>query len=315
MKNIYLLGLFAVVFTSACVIPGLPGGGGEKILTSDILTIENVNVIPKTSVSAGEQFTISFEVKSQVPADQPINVNNVKVQLFDYGLCKPMLDPSEWTNDGGIYSHTFGVFVPQQTEFVEWNFEAPTNEQIARLSTNCPIRFKISYDFNATTTIDADVISATRLNELQRSGQTPTFTPTQTVGSGPLKIMFSYGTSLPVRTTNKTSFNSTLPLLIQVEDQGTGLYPQIPPNSLTVNFNKDFEIYSCDRFNIGDGVIKNSDTIQMIKKKSVQLRCLFLTPDESVVPIEKTYVFTGNLFYSYDVTKDLTIDIKPTLTG
>ena len=193
--------VFGLVLVSGC-IQGLPNifrgqtGTQTTEFPPDIITVSSKNVIPNP-VNAQDTFTVSFEIKN---IDDINDVENVDVQLFDWGLCEPDLDPNIWALSQGIYTQTFTSLAPNQTEFVEWQFSAPSNDQIANLPAKCPVRFKITYDSVANTQTDLLVISSDRLSQLQRAGETPSFTPSQVIGRGPIKIDFSFGATLPIRT-------------------------------------------------------------------------------------------------------------------
>lgn len=210
----FVLGLFLILLVSGCaglpdIFSGLIPGAGDKVnkteLSPDLIVIQNINVIPAPPISAGDQFSVSFDIKNQ---DE---IKDVKIDysLFDMGLCS-------YTTSQSSTTATIKLF-PLQTEFVEWTFNSPSNDEIAYLPNKCPIRFKVNYTFDATSQIDVDIISAARLTQLQRAGTPPSFVPSLSVGIGPVKIYLSFGASLPARD------NSSLPIFIIVEDKGTGL--------------------------------------------------------------------------------------------
>jgi hypothetical protein len=310
-----ILCLFVVVLASACVeIPGF-GQGNVKTteLPPDIMVVQNTNTIPTPPVNTGDQLTVSFEIKNQ---DDTNEISSANIQLFDYGLCSPqesLFTPEGWDQITGTYSYSFNSFAPGQTEFIEWTFKAPTNDQTGSLGTTCPIRFKTSYNFSAVSQINVEVITSDRLKDLQRSGETPTFTPDQTIGRGPIKISFDFGAALPIRA------SSILPVFITVEDKGEGLLGDIPSRKLMFSVPDTFNVSSCDKFEQVSLVNKtrtytNKQSIPMIKKKSPQLRCSFTVPNDAQVVVEKTYYLSANMSYTYSLTNEVDVEIKPTLT-
>ena len=284
-------------------------GVNKTELSPDLIVIQNLNVIPTPPISAGDEFSVSFQMKNQ---DEINELKDVGYILFDYGLCKP---PSSGTE--GIIQH----FSPLATEFKEWVFTAPSNDQIAYLPNKCPIRFKINYTFNSASQIDVNVISKDRLAQLQRAGNPPSFTPSLSVGSGPVKIYLTFGTSLPVRN------ESSLPIFITVEDKGVGLLREIPgasEKSLILKVHKNFKFNStdgsCDKFeDRGDDpldsnykIYRNKDAIQIIRKKSPQIKCTFKAPSSGDINnLEKTYFITARLQYDYEIAGETIINIKP----
>lgn len=326
MKKEYLIAmLILILFASGCVegrVPdifkGLIGEQGleTKELPPDIIIVQNQNVIPKPPIPANSEFTISFEVKNQAEAQ---DVDNVGVELYDWGICTPP-DADERTK-------LITTLVPQQVEYLEWKFTAPTNDLIAHMESKCPIRYMVNYTFNTSSQVDVQVISSNRLSQLQRAGQTPTFSPTQSVGIGPLKIYFDFGVALPVRT-NETYVESILPIYITIEDKGTGLLHlekgYIKAGSITLKIPKEFiekgdpcsgkfkktNGPELDKYNYYTNKEKE---IPMVKRKSPQIRCAFFTPDNTTVPIEKTYFISTSMNYVYDLVEETEVAIKPVL--
>jgi hypothetical protein len=295
----FVLGLFLILLVSGCagmpdIFNGLfPGSGGTTVkeLPPDILTIQNINVIPSSSIRPSDQFSVSFEVKNQ---EENLMISNVNYALFDTGLCK-------WKEGNVPNASKWDYFVPQETKLIDWTFEAPSADEIAYLSTKCPIRFKINYTYNATSQIDVDVISKERLWEIQRSGNATTFTPTLNVGRGPIKIYFDFGVSLPVRN------ESILPIYITVEDKGTGIYGNVEINSSYIKFPSEFTDISCDHFSCVNSTCDKNEKIPMIKRKSPQIRCSVKTPN---VPIERTFFITAGINYAYDVEGEVNVEVK-----
>jgi len=305
MKS-FVLALFLILLVSGCAgMPDIFSGlipGGNKVnkteLSPDLIIIQNLNVIPNPPIYAGDTFTVSFEVKNQ---DDLNEVNNVGYTLFDSGLCN-------WqTGDSVSGSVSGGKLSPLQTELYQWTFLAPDNNLIAHLSATCPIRFKVTYAYQSNSSADVDIISIDRLNQLQRTGTAPSFTPSNVVGRGPVKIYFTFGSEMPVRSGNKLS------VFINVVDKGTGLYGDILPNSLSIAFPSDLITgLNCgDKFSCSGQACTNTQDIPIIKKSSPQLRCIATASD---ITDEKTEYITASLNYNYDVEGETSVDVKPTLT-
>ena len=314
----FVLGLILILLVSGCA--GLPDFGifpnGNKVnkteLGPDLVVIESVNTIPNPPINAGDQFSISFEIKNQD------DINDVKVgySLFDTGLCS-YLNSSQSRS-----SKTDTSLAPLQMEFYEWTFNSPSNSEIAFLPNKCPIRWKINYTFNATSQIDINVISQERLSQLQRSGNPPTFTPNIVIGRGPVKVDMTFGASLPARN------SSSLPIFLTIQDKGTGLLKEIPASTdeslyLKVPDSFGFVSESCDKFedtgsSVTEGDItykfyRNKVPISIIKKSSPQIRCLFTAPNSAAInDIEKTFFITSSLKYSYEITGETSVNVKPT---
>jgi len=310
--KVLILALILIVIISGCTgmpdfLQGIFGRPEVKELPPDVIVVENIKTLPKPPLNAGDRFTITFEL---VNKDEMKDMS-VDVELFDYGLCNATgLLLTEWTDIGGVYNKTYDLS-PLETDFIEWSFLAPGNEKIAYLTAKCPIRFKVSYNYNSTSQVVVGVINQEERMRRLRAGQTITFVPNQTIGRGPIKIYFDFGASLPV--VNKT----VLPVFITVEDKGTGLLGKIEKEYLSLKVHENFtnpttcerfrdDPYSDDDYNI----YNNTNDIEMIKRKSPLIRCSFEAPD---VNIEQTYFFYSTIKYSYDLSYEVDVKVKPLL--
>jgi len=303
MKKIILL--ISILFISGCVgmpdIFNLTGTQKTKVKEQplDVITVQNINTLPKPPINTGDQFSISFEVTN---LEEEREVEDVSYELLDTGLCELF-----GGDDKEKSFTTDSPFVPKQNEFVEWTFKAPTAEDLVHINSKCPVRFKVSYSFDAVSEIEVDVISADKYNQLQQSGEFKTFVPTLSLGRGPLRIMLEFGASQPIKA------NVILPIYVTVEDKGTGLYATIPKNALTLTVPTGFSwggASSCgERFECPtEKLCYNKEEIMMIERKSPTFRCSLTTP--SSVAIEKVYNIEAALNYTYDITNQVDVDIK-----
>jgi len=305
MKKL-ILTLTLILLISGCVgmpdISGLFGPKKTEVKESlpDVIVVQNINILPLPPINTGDQFSVSFELSNQ----EEIKEVDVDYELLDDGLCKTTPEKP---------SGSFPDFVPGQVEFVEWTFDTPSSADIGYLSIKCPIRFKVDYDFGAVSEIEANVITKDRYDQLQQSGEFTTFTPTLTVGRGPIKIYMEFGATLPIKN------DSTLPVYITVEDKGTGLLTEIPDSGdkrLTIKVPEGFVLTSdsCgDRFtcDVAARTCRNIQNITMIKRKSPTFRCSFITSSDDVVVLERTYFISASLNYTYNVIKEVDVEVKP----
>lgn len=308
MKKIFLT-LFLVLLASGCTgIEDLWGGGQPvtKELPPDVMVIEDISVIPKQTVKPGDQFSVYYEVKNQ---DDKEVVPNVKYLLYDTGLCNLAGWSGSTNSPTTIPSTILGTFSPTESKLIEWTFSSPTKDRTAGLSVKCPIRFKITYNYNAVSQIDVVVINQARLSEQQRSGKTVTYTPSLNVGRGPVKIYFDFGSSLPVKEGTK------LPVYVKVKDIGTGYYESIPVGKLTINSSSTgttFQSLSCisDYFTCSGVSCTNTvKDIPLIKKETFDMLCEATTP--ATVDMEKTLYLSASINYDYDVYGQTSVDVVP----
>jgi hypothetical protein len=313
MKKLFLT-LILILLVSGCTglpfdIPFLSSSSTQvKELPPDVISINNVTVLPSTSVRANDEFSIYFELFNQ----EEFNYTKVSYNLYDTGLC---------ISKGGypdISPDTVGPrspleLAPQEIRQVEWTFQAPDADKIAHLKVTCPIRFRFDFSYNAKSQIDVLVIDSVHFTELQKAGEATTFSPTINVGRGPIKTYFDFGTSLPVKS------GSELPVYIKVEDKGTGMLEKIGADNLTVTFPIDFTVpggpdKACPYFNCTSysGICTNYVDIPMISKKSLEIRCSGIKAAslDSGVP-EKTYFISSNLNYNYYVAGEVDVEVNP----
>ena len=314
-----LLAVFSVVFIAGCVggpFESLFGQPGEvREAAPDIIVVQNENVIPQPPITAGEEFTVSFEVKN---VDDINSVSGVNLQLYDWGLCgkESLTDP--WTASGAYYTQSLGRMGPGQSKPIDITLKAPSAAQLGNLPGRCPVRYKVNYDFNASTSTSAEVISDTRLRQLQTAGQTPSYTPITDIGIGPIKIYMSPVSSMPAKT------ESTVYVSIQVQNKGTGTYLNIAQNKLILKVpsewtmlddkcGKEFDTYT-GKTETGYNFYSNSQShgIDLIgaEKKTFEIRCGFKMPDKTKVPETKTYYLFATLDYNYDLIREMDVDIK-----
>jgi len=310
MKRLFLT-LILVLLVSGCTLPGgwnpfQSGGTQVKELPPDVISINNVTVLPSTSVRAKDEFSLYFELFNQ----EEFDYTNVSYNLYDTGLCEVLAGGQPAISSASTSGNLAPELAPKETRQIEWAFQAPDADKIAHIKVTCPIRFRFDFSYNAKSQIDVLVISSEHFSELQKAGKATTFSPTVNVGRGPIKTYFDFGTTLPVKN------NASLPVYIRVEDKGTGMLQEIANDSFTITF-KDFNLadVDCPYFNCNktSGVCKNNASIPIISKKSLDIRCSGIkTPANIGVGIpEKTYFISSFLDYDYYVAGEVDVQVNP----
>lgn len=314
---------FGLVFAVLLVmlVAGCVEGGGSfwsifgqkgqvREAPNDIITIQNENIVPQPPEIAGDEFSVTFEVKN---VDDLNSVQDVTVQLFDWGLCSEEKMDTTWNKTDSSFTKDLRRMAPGQSKPVEIMLKAPTATQLANLPGRCPVKYKVNYTFTAATSTSAEVISATRLRELQTAMEIPQFTPITDIGRGPIKIYMEPVSSMPART------GSALTLAVQVQNKGTGTYSKVPehalmlkiPNTwnLTDGCGGEFELAESNDYNF----YNNIQDIFLVgrDKQTYEIRCSFLMPSESEVRETKDYSLFANLTYAYDLIRDLDIEVNP----
>lgn len=304
MNKLIVGSLILILLVAGCSnlpfdIPFFSNSGPQvKELPPDVISIQNITVIPSTSVRERDQFSIYFDLMNQ----DEFNETDTRYSIYDTGLCN-------WTGgDPNSRDGDISLF-PQEIKSVEWNFKAPSADKIANLRVTCPIRFKFNFSYQSKSQIDVLVANSNYLTELQRAGKSTVFSPTLNVGRGPIKIYFDFGTTLPVKN------NSDLTVYVRAEDKGTGMLKAIDAQNFIIKFPQDFTVPSdaCPYFNCDTtGICTNNEPIPIINRKSLDIRCSgIVTPDSSKFDTEKTYFISATLNYGYFVTGEVDIEVKP----
>ncbi len=309
--------LSPVIFVSGCV----EGGGMQSVFESlgivetetvkaptDVIVVEDIEVIPNPPVSASTEttdstFTISFIVTNIGLTDEGAKAaEDVYATVYDWGRC----DEVDISNDiGGATIYPGGG-----AELVEWQFKAPTNEDLGRMEGKCPIRFKVEYEYDSYTTSDIAVIDHDRLINANRAGEKISITPVQTQSRGPLKIEMLFETQQPV------DENLVIPAIIRIHDEGSGMYEEVPSGVFSVEFDNGLTVNSCHPVNwinvVSDTEIVNDAPIPLIKGVSPPIRCDLQSADISDI---KTYKAVAKLEdYVYPLYEERMVTIKPTYT-
>ncbi|MEM5804625.1 MAG: hypothetical protein QXU82_02135 [Candidatus Aenigmatarchaeota archaeon] len=303
MKRLLAIAVLAV-FVCGCT-----GQGGTTDYGENIVVLKDKNVLPNP-VSAGGSFDISF-VAQNVHATE--DAKNVMIRLYDWGpaACVVNAIGGQSVAKANSYMLLNESRLPSGSErFIEIGGKAPSKAEIGGIASRCDFKYTVSYDSFAITTTDTSVISQSRLSALQRSGQTPTFTPTQTIGAGPIAISFEHATSLPVREGDELVFD------VKISDRGIGNYVKIPANTLQITVPEEFvatqdgcgvEFYDAGVSN-GKRTYTNSIELPLVKGSTSNYRCKFIAP---AVVEERSFFITGRMDYTYVINDGISVDIIP----
>gem|GEM_PF-4188233 len=318
MKNVILaIMVLAVVAAAGCTGQQMPwnsGTGGTNVESADLIVATNQPTIP-SSPAADTSFTSRFTVKNQHTTK---TAQEVGAWIYDTGKCTitaigdaaPTKEGSEFAGFTIGNSHTT-PFMPGQQEVVKLTVKAPSSVEIAKLPYTCPIRYRVSYKFDATSSVTADIISASRLNQLEsQAGERPTYARTLNVGPGPMRIMMEPISTLPVQT------GGELILEITVKNEGDGDIPSasIAANSLSFTVPDGFTNADCGGyFDCANNVCISARKIDLVQKQSSPMTCKFTVPDDKAVPVEKEYTITASLpGYSYSYFgQEIDVPITP----
>lgn len=265
LNSAFLLFLVILIVAVSGCISNLGLGPQQQTVEApnDVMAFSDSTVIPNPPILTGDTFTTSFAMKN---LDEFDDAKNVKIELYDWGVCAPSsCNPSDWGIDGKktSYSIAFNDISPKDVQQIECQFKSPPSEKIGGLQANCPIRYKLTYDFSGITTTELNVISNKKFQEMQRAGQTPFVSSTQSKSRGPIKVDFSFGVNQPVRTSTIDADTSKsniikIPMYITVENKGSG--KAVLGSAAFVSNNKKCTDSGGLPFNSGDCFGNKADT-------------------------------------------------------
>ncbi|MFQ6009709.1 MAG: hypothetical protein ACE5J7_01155 [Candidatus Aenigmatarchaeota archaeon] len=302
MKKLLAVVVFAVII-AGCV-------GQEDTITygENIIIVKDEKVLP-SPVTAGSSFDVSFIAQN---VHETEDANNVLITLYDWGpaACKVTSVGGAGVGEETFYTLLSESRVPSGAErLVEIGAKAPSQAEIAGIRSRCDFKYNVMYDSFAVTTIDTSVISEARLKQLQKAGETVSFSPTQTIGAGPIQIKFEHAVSLPVREGDSLIFD------VKVEDVGEGNYISIPVDTLEVTVPEEFipveegcSIEFVGNVENGKRVYRNKEPLPLIRGSTSKYRCKFTAPS---VLEERTFFITGRMDYTYVIYKEISVDIIP----
>ena len=176
----YLL-LIALVFSLGCTHETIFGGDVLKIQVStqaegpkDAIIIKDIETIPKPPILPGQRTSLFFTIENRDDIKEATSVN---VDLFN---------PSSFKPDSTTKS--FGKILPGEQEQAELKLTAPTEADIAGVRLETDMHFRVTYDFESSTIMEALVVDEKEILTRQRQGQSVSLERNNIIGSGPIQI-------------------------------------------------------------------------------------------------------------------------------
>ena len=273
-----------IIFLSGCTnFPGISAGVNQPQTvqeTHDLIVIEDIRVIPSI-VYPESKITVSFRLKhvGDPKTSEKVDVN---VDVYDLGPCTNL--NKKWTNPITLN--------PQETKYLEVELQAPSQDIVAGLPKKCPVRIKLSYNYNAKTQVEAYVISEEKFKRLEQAGKAPYYSPNQYIGIGPVKIYFEFAQPQPFIAGKQVIF------LVHAKNLGQGDVEKPKGKSLDITVNL-----------VGDKSICSVTNLQFIKEETRKVRCTW-TP-ELKGEEEKMFYLVAEMPYTYVLEKVIDIEVKP----
>lgn len=319
-KVIVLVLLFSLVLSvSGCVEGGSLGdlmgvGAEETEQPNDVLSIKNPIVDPST-VNADNPFEFSFELKNLFDAE---SAKNVEVKLYNTGMCDLKDDsparPIKKEEEQDIYEGASRV--------MEWNLEAPSNEQLGNMVGSCPLKYYVEYEFNAYSRSDLYVVG----EDASSSSEVSKVSPTTSKARGPLKIDVEFSGKQPFDNGN------TIPFQIRLRNAGKGKLESLKPEHVDITLvssdGEEQELGGDNYLNEGDGgwetgcmhpVEKRSKTLPFIDGKTPPISCRLYKDDGYgeyfEPPLSSFQIEVDIKGYVYTLYGEKTVTVEPTLRG
>ncbi|HLE07954.1 MAG TPA: hypothetical protein VI933_05055 [archaeon] len=320
-KHFPITALLSVFLVAGCINFG--GTSEANVDIKDIISVaaQSASVIPIPPLSTETDFTLSFQVKNN---DKNKNIQ-VNLNVFDWGVCsKPEIKGTQ-NADKTIYNFQL---VPGQTELVEISTKSPTKEKIQSLKASCPIQWRTTYAFTATSGDGFNVVSKDKLTQLQRAGKSPELPAiTKSIGTGPIRIYFDFKTDK-----NYMTAASPLQMTVTAKDEGEGSLSKVAAGKLFIKVPVEWTRVSKDAASKDDSCTSDfqidrtkstQDTIAYVNKKDIplierstpELVCNFAAPNldafSPIVP-QKSYSVSAELVdYTYSIDGKKEIEINP----
>lgn len=260
-KNAILM-LIAVVFVAGCTSQ-LPTFGLDAISVNkeisiegdrDVLAIRDKLTIPKSPVLTDQSVQFSFVLENK---DTAKRAENVRIDLFDAPLMKSRSIDGPLCNFGrdasGNVAESRSCFpnecksrdgnacvlsdiLPGEQRQVTFDLFSPSQGQIAGLKTDLKMNFKVTYNFEGSTSFTVPVVNLEEITARQRAGDKIKVDVTKSIGSGPIQVDPElFGSSYILGGQSGTFF-------FVIKNKGKGNLPssQVSPGRLCVYFPKEF---------------------------------------------------------------------------
>ena len=299
---ITIASILLIIFISGCIsgtlnLQNLYITEEKKEEISDILTIENVETVPKPPIFSGDSFLFYFVIKNK---DNIKTIKNVKVILFDPSVFKVSSEADKCSESSPC------SLMPLDQKIISFNLTAPKKEEIGNVEINPKVSFRVLYTLEGSTYYDVIGINLDELAKYQQAGKSLSLTRNKVITSGPIKI------DAELINAEAVISGKTGKLRFVIKNTGTGslLNNEIGKNDLKIDFaglevSHDME----DVFSCSSSVCTNKEEIKLIGKESPPL--LFTIKMPSNIEIWKTFTINAKINYTYEARGSKEISVIP----
>lgn len=268
MKYVMLAAL--VVLAAGCTNSIFPGADVIKISNpvsvegfDDVLQVKDIGTIPRGVVQTGQDIQLSFIIHN---LDEQKSAEKVRVDMFDATIFKNSDDV--FCNSPGVMctpsssSECTGngcTILPREERIITYDLKAPSEEDIARISSEGEMKFRIFYDYQGTTFFRFPVIDLDEIKKRQRTDQTVDIDSPKFVGSGPIK------TDVSIQGNEFALEDQITSIIVKVSDSGNRRYGALKDSSvekgkMKIYFPEEFTIESAPKYcPAGSSTCTNND--------------------------------------------------------
>lgn len=298
----FLIGL--VVFVAGCVENGggfMGIGAEEEEAPDDVLLVERKSVVPNPPITADTGFEFSFVVRNPHEGTD-LDADSAEISLYDSGRCDEDDDNEDWGVDGDETIYAGGE------RNIRWDFTAPDTDDIGRMPAKCDLRFKVEYDFTASTIHDVILAEAGHMEDLDRRGETIDIAPTQRRGHGPIKIHVDFWQDQPfIARGENDEKEAEFGFSVQLFNRGEGALNTEKTDlaekdgDLTIKYNDEDITGDCDW---------PEDELYFIDDSTPKIRCE-VTDDDIDGPIQEEDVTVELENYTYTIHYRHEVPVEP----
>ncbi|MEM7820636.1 MAG: hypothetical protein QW751_00335 [Candidatus Aenigmatarchaeota archaeon] len=282
MQKVALL-VFAILVVAACVqLPfgrqqvGIPG---ETHVENPDMNVEVV-AFP-AEVKGGRNISVTWNITNKQTTNRLWNVN---INVYDQCLFS-----------GDATKH-FDELRENRTQTWTWRWSSQTTQ----FERDCNIKFKVSWESNATIIQDINVLSSTEYYTREQTGTLAAMAGTTTASTNPVTITLRFSDPLPWEN------NTTVYMYIDIADTGGGFIDKLPKGSIRITLPNNLK-GDCDGYKPkGNELILDRD-LNFINKMAPSLTCTFQTTTDRPISTG-TLSITAN--YKYDLDNSFTVKVK-----
>jgi len=232
MKKMFILAIIAIVMVSGCI--DNPSQTQTDIESNDVIAVTSPSVIPAT-IYNGDSFDVNFQVTN---THDTRDIEDVSVWIENWNPCKlnainglPIEEGKSFYLgfEEGTTKLTAGSSLP-----VGLTLTGTTPDE--NLPGICKIIYRMNYGLKAVTTFSGiTVMESGAYRALLKSGETPSESPSQNIGTGPIKMIFSTEQRFPTESVN----GKQITMSMKIENRGSGVFGDIPAESIKLKIPRD----------------------------------------------------------------------------